>query len=135
MRWVRNQLFVARTACRVASIGGGPGFDLLSLAFLKKHAAYGMSHVPNELACHIEGDVYDIEPAWRETVEALGAGCRPVTARFGTCDIRYGLAAEGNAALAGSVSHVNLFCFNFVCVENTVQPPSTTNRTRTRTRT
>ena len=48
MRWVRNELFVTRTECRVASIGGGPGFDLLSLAFLKKYSAYGMSHVPNE---------------------------------------------------------------------------------------
>lgn len=36
MGWVRHHLFKSPT-CRVASIGGGPGFDALSLAFMGQY--------------------------------------------------------------------------------------------------
>ena len=48
MGWVRCHLFMAPT-CRVASIGGGPGFDGLSLAFMASY--FELSDCVMEVCC------------------------------------------------------------------------------------
>ena len=113
MSWVRNHLFLSHPTCRVASIGGGPGFDALSLAVLAQHF---------HLACHIQLDVYDIESAWSYTIDALrSSGCMdPVHLNFSTGDIRQNVHSEANMKLGESLFHVNLFLFNYVCIENTM---------------
>jgi hypothetical protein len=111
MCWIRQHLFLENAKCRAASIGGGPGFDALSLASIKDFF---------KLTCEMELNVYDYEPAWADTVHALhNSGCAsscPCT--FDTGDIRQGIFTAANAPLASSVYQTNLFLFNYVCVEN-----------------
>ena len=110
LQWVADQLLLRHTVCHAASIGGGPGFDLLSLAFLKEY--FGLS-------CRVRVDVYDIEAAWQHTVDAMGSSLHHCAeSSFSTCDIRQLVTAPENQTLAATLDSVNLFLFNFVCVEN-----------------
>lgn len=111
MGWIRQHLFLKNAKCRAASIGGGPGFDALSLASIKDLF---------KLTCEMELNNYDYEPAWADTVHALHNSGRVSScpSTFDTGDIRQGVFTAANAALAASVHHVNLFLFNYVCVEN-----------------
>ena len=85
MGWVRHHLFMSPT-CRVASIGGGPGFDALSLSFMAQH--FELPGFMMEVCCWVECsltlvqnlshtetsmqvEVYDIEAEWEPTVDAV----------------------------------------------------------------
>ena len=110
MSWIRRDLFLGRMSCRAASIGGGPGFDLFAMAFIKQYFAIG---------ARVSCDVYDIEAEWGETVLAMAeSGCEPCEASFDICDIRAGIDSSANAAFSSRIPQCNIYFFNFVVVEN-----------------
>lgn len=99
----------APTERKVASIGGGPGYDALGLSLLRDFCR-------SSVKFHVT--IYDYEEGWRDIVEA---GHAQISDRmdFERVDITQSLTHAVNGVLAKSIDECRLYLFFFVCVENT----------------
>jgi len=117
---IRAELFAKRQTPRIvrlASIGGGPGFDVI-----------GIDIFINYLRTNTQllSVVYDYEEGWRGAVNALNDimsqsntnSTKQPVAVFNICDITQNLTAKVNDHLQKHVKDYDIFAFSFVCVEN-----------------
>jgi len=112
------------SCCRVASLGGGPGFDAIGLSLMA---------VMQQLHVQFEVTNYDIEATWEEVVQAVDTHlCAPLghVARFGVCDITEGLDPAGSnsaftAALGPAADGFDIFAVEFVVAENSLKLEAT----------
>eukprot|EP00928_Gymnodinium_smaydae_P059824 TRINITY_DN43281_c0_g1_i1.p1 TRINITY_DN43281_c0_g1~~TRINITY_DN43281_c0_g1_i1.p1 ORF type:complete len:377 (+),score=47.22 TRINITY_DN43281_c0_g1_i1:121-1251(+) len=116
---------IDRGACprplRISSIGGGPGFDAVSL--LATLDAVGAS--PD--AVHVECDVLDLYPAWEEAVNALAEEVEKIWSprqlannirMISPVDLRCGEGSESEKAVAESVAKADIIVAAYVLHEN-----------------
>lgn len=119
----RQQVFGGgRGHVRIASMGGGPGFDVVASALAAAFVATGAS-----LCC----TVFEREPGWKPLVMELerellqtfrecqtrSPELRPV--RFDSCDIGLPLTHPSNAGVAAAVAEgLDLMVFSYVVHEN-----------------
>lgn len=102
-----NKLMYNTDVCRIASIGGGPGFDYTALALA--HSFKGSNSA-------IEGTVYDYEDGWSDLVDAMWLSTNQVlqqtirsktTCRFGgKCDITKSFSDTSNVSLCVRASDI-----------------------------
>ena len=101
---------------KIASIGGGPGYDALGWALCAEWM--GRNHKEET---HIEAHVYDYEKGWKDIIDTMQGICTthkvPITWSFDTCDIT-SVDSSYNDSLWDVVDKMHLFLFSFVVVEN-----------------
>lgn len=109
-------------AVRVASLGGGPGFDHVAL----EAAAALVAALGGVDPARVHTTIFDLyAPAWGPFVDAVFNGCELTTNRnsnsavtLHACDLRENAASPANAAFRGHVATSDLFLFSFVLHEN-----------------
>lgn len=116
---LRSELFrCGRKRWNVALYGGGPGFEGIGLAVLRKYL-----RADGDVALHVT--VYDNEPGWEVAVHAVQRalherGFEDVTCAFKHCDITLDALDSANAGVGEDLDATDVFVFSFVCVENFV---------------
>jgi len=107
--------------CRLLSIGGGPGFDYVSLALI---ASFHNAAVPSERT-KIEASIYDYEEGWHTLVDSMSEATattmpyEPHSCRWGgKCDITKPLSDPSNAACLAQAALADLFVCQYCVAEN-----------------
>lgn len=110
----------ATTPCQVASLGGGPGYDFVSLSALSDFRQGPMVHAT----------VYEYEPAWRDIVTTIESAVHSISDRamdqhscgFAGCDITLPLSAAVNAEIGSRAqSSTNVVVCSYCIAENAVR--------------
>mmetsp|Transcript_37119 Transcript_37119/g.116790 ORF Transcript_37119/g.116790 Transcript_37119/m.116790 type:complete len:358 (-) Transcript_37119:597-1670(-) len=112
--------------CEVVSIGGGPGFDHLTLLSLATFLREVQPPPPPGLdyaEVAVTTSVYDLfAPDWEPVVGALDSACRAAgllgEMSNDACDVRERLSHESNDRLRAQAGTADLFIFSFVLHEN-----------------
>lgn len=103
---MRSALFSKRV-CKFASIGGGPGYDVIGLILFRNYCRFQTQLIST---------VFDFEIGWKESITALQQIFPCSSVSFETCDITQPL--DQSPKLQQEIHHFNLLIFAFVCVEN-----------------
>ncbi|KAF1331983.1 hypothetical protein FI667_g3801, partial [Globisporangium splendens] len=113
---LRSELFRAgKKQWTIALYGGGPGFDTVGLAFLRRFLR------AQDIAFHT--NVYDNEPGWEIAVTAVKQTLdqlqyEDTTWSFKHCDITFDVHDAVNLEVQADLEATQLLVFSFVCVEN-----------------
>lgn len=114
---LRSELFrCGERTWNVALYGGGPGFEVLGLAMLRKYL-----RADEDVA--FQTTVFDNELGWQAAVDGVQRTihqleCPGITCGFRTCDITLNVLDAVNSAVLEQLPNTQLFVFAFVCVEN-----------------
>ena len=98
-------------ACRLVSLGGGPGYDYMGVLLADIYRTSGQSKT-----C-IQGTVFDYEEGWKPIVEAMGRATWTALKNEnqsslqwgGKCDITKPLSDSSNAACFAGVGTTDIF--------------------------
>lgn len=109
--------------CKLTSIGGGPGYDFVSVALAAK---YGSAH--NRASnVNIEASVLDYEEGWENLIKAMSTSTRLVVENDdhmctygGKCDITVPMKHRNNSQCLCLVESTDLWIFQYCLVENAV---------------
>lgn len=116
---LRSELFhCGAKRWNVALYGGGPGFEAVGLAVMRKYL-----RADRDVAFYLT--VYDNEPGWEVAVGAVQRALRErsftdVACTFKHCDITLDALDAANVSVGEDLDATDLFVFSFVCVENFV---------------
>lgn len=120
--WLSNrvsELFKNNTneAVKACSLGGGPGYDFLSLSALSEF--YGGSSV------HM--DVHDYESTWKDIVYSMEksiidiCGHSKHSCNFDLCDITHPLNSTINNEISKNIDSIDIFTCSYCIVENAMK--------------
>ena len=106
--------------CRVTSLGGGPGYDHLSIILADTYRNSGHSKT------RIETTVFDYEEGWGDLVDAMNIAtnkamdnnCQNSLQWGGECDIIKPLSDPVNAVCQAKVSTTDIFICQYTVAEN-----------------